>query len=362
MNKIDAVMQQGLSDRVFPGAVLLVSQNDAVVYHRAFGVANLFSARQMTVDTVFDLASLTKPLATAVAVMRLVQTGNLHLMQELGCLLPELTHSEKARIQIHQLLSHTSGLPDYRPYYQRLQALAAADRRRALRRLLVHEPLAYAVGQKTLYSDLGFMVASWLIEHVAGRRLDQFVQQEIYQRLGIEELFFIDLAASTPEHPFAATEQCPWRRVVLQGQVHDENAYVVGGIEGHAGLFGTAAAVQRLLSELLAVRRGRDATGLFAEDLVNHFLTPRAPAARTLGFDIPAAQNPSCGRYFSRNSIGHLGFTGTSFWVDLQREITVILLTNRVHPSRHNEAIRSFRPKIHDAVWEALAGRQTWMQ
>ena len=353
MKQIDAIMRQGLADQVFPGAVLLVSNKGAVTYQRAFGVANLFSPRPMTVDTIFDLASLTKPLATTVAVMKLVQTGQLHLSQELGGVLPELQDSEKSRIQIHQLLSHTSGLPDYRPYYQRLQVLVPGNRRRALRRLLVAEPLVNAVGQRTLYSDLGFMVLAWVIEEVSGRRLDQFVQQKIYRPLRIDELFFVDPAAPMPPHRFAATEKCPWRGVVLEGQVHDENAYVVGGIEGHAGLFGTAAAVQRLLSKLLCVHQGDGAESLFPKELVNHFLRPRAAGERALGFDIPAAQNSSCGRYFSQNSVGHLGFTGTSFWVDLRREIAVILLTNRVHPSRQNEAIKSFRPKIHDAVMEA---------
>jgi serine-type D-Ala-D-Ala carboxypeptidase len=356
MHHIDAIMQQGLTDQVFPGAVLLVSKKGAVIYQRAFGVANLFSARPMTADTIFDLASLTKPLATTVAVMKLVQTGQLHLTQELGSVLPELRDSEKSRIQIHQLLSHTSGLPDYRPYYRRLQALVPANRRRALRRLLVAEPLMCALGQKTLYSDLGFMVLAWVVEQVSGRRLDQFVQQEIYRPLRLDDLFFVDLASPTPPHRFAATEKCPWRGVVLEGQVHDENAYVVGGIEGHAGLFGTAAAVQGLLSELLSVPRGSGAAPLFPKELVNHFLTPRAAGDRALGFDIPAAQNSSSGRYFSQNSVGHLGFTGTSFWVDLRREIAVILLTNRVHPSRQNEAIKSFRPEIHDAVLEVFGG------
>jgi CubicO group peptidase (beta-lactamase class C family) len=355
MQQIDAMMQQAVTDRVFPGAVLLVSRKGAAIYQRAFGMANLFSARPMTADTIFDLASLTKPLATTVAVMKLVQTGRLDLTQELGSVLPEFKESEKSLIRIHHLLSHTSGFPDYRPYFQRLQALAPAKRRRALRRQLVAEPLVYAAGEKTLYSDLGFMVLAWVIEQVCGRRLDQFVQQEIYRPLSIDELFFVDLASPTPPLRFAATENCPWRGVVLEGQVHDENAYVVGGIEGHAGLFGTAGAVQRLLAELVCVPRGGDAS-LFPKELVDDFLRPGAAGDRALGFDIPAAQNSSAGRYFSRNSVGHLGFTGTSFWVDLRRQLAVILLTNRVHPSRQNEAIKSFRPKIHDAVLEVFGG------
>jgi CubicO group peptidase (beta-lactamase class C family) len=153
---------------------------------------------------------------------------------------------------------------------------------------------------------------------------------------------------------FAATEQCPWRKDLLVGRVHDENTYVMGGVQGHAGLFGTAVDVHRLLVELLSAYHGRPLAGCFEPDLVRLFFQRWAGTDRTLGFDTPSVENSSSGRFFSTNTVGHLGFTGTSFWMDLDQAVIVILLTNRIHPTRNNETIRQFRPKLHDAVMKRI--------
>ena len=143
----------------------------------------------------------------------------------------------------------------------------------------------------------------------------------------------------------------------MNGNVHDDNAYVVGGVEGHAGLFGTADAVYRLLMLLLSDYQARCKPHIFKKELLKEFLQPQEGRERALGFDTPALKDPSCGRYFSRQTAGHLGFTGTSFWIDLERSVTVILLTNRVHPSRENNLIKEFRPKLHDAIMLELRVR-----
>src|SRR5210317_263981 len=193
-----------------------------------------------------------------------------------------------------------------------------------------------------------------MVEHVSGKRLDCFVSEMIYDPLGLDSLFFVDLNANKPRGVFAATEQCPWRKVLLAGQVHDENAFVVGGVQGHAGLFGTAAAVHMLVSKLLCAYQGTGPGNLFQTEIVRSFFRRLPNANKTLGFDAPALKNSSAGSYFSANSVGHLGYTGTSFWMDLDRLIIVILLTNRVHPSRNNEAIKLFRPKLHDEIMQVL--------
>lgn len=351
-------MKEAVSDGVFPGGVLLVSAADAITFLEAYGYANQFDGRPMTKDTVFDLASLTKPLATTLAVMQLVAQHQLKLDQPLGSILPRLKNTDKASITITHLLCHNAGLPDYRPYYQSLTKLPRERRRDALRDLLAAEPLINPVGQEVLYSDLGFMLLSWVIETVAGQRLDRLVTAGIYRPLGLNNLFFVDLGAQPPKANFAATEHCPWRKILLDGVVHDDNAYVVGGIEGHAGLFGTAEDVYGLLSELLSVYNGRFADHLFEEALLRTFLKRQDNTGRTLGFDTPAVTGASCGRYFSQKSVGHLGFTGTSFWVDLVRGIMVILLTNRVHPSRDNDKIKAFRPHLHDTIMENIANEE----
>jgi CubicO group peptidase (beta-lactamase class C family) len=149
---------------------------------------------------------------------------------------------------------------------------------------------------------------------------------------------------------FAATERCPWRDTIIEGVVHDENAYAVGGIEGHAGLFGTAKDVYRLLSVLLTDFYGQSESILFEKKLMQTFFIRAGSSGRPLGFDAPSSTGASCGQYFSKKSVGHLGFTGTSFWMDLDRGVIVILLTNRVHPSRDNVKIKAFRPQLHDVV------------
>jgi len=222
--------------------------------------------------------------------------------------------------------------------------------------LLVQENLIHPIGRKVLYSDLGFMILRWVVEHISGCRLDYFVADEIYAPLGLKDLFFIDLNSDLRQRRYAATERCPWRRTLLEGRVHDENAYAAGGIEGHAGLFGTAENIYLLLSAMLFDFHEGPSRKLFFPKTVRTFFQRLPNTDKSLGFDMPSDRNSSAGRFFSRRSVGHLGFTGTSFWMDLDRRIIVVLLSNRVHPARENDAIRTFRPLLHDAVMKALIG------
>lgn len=354
MESVDRLMRQAIAEKIFPGGVLLVSQKGETVFFNAYGITHLISGVPVAPDTIFDLASLSKPLSTTLAVMRLIQHGQIELEDRLDRILPEFEHSAKAGIKIKNLLYHNSGLPDYRPYYKILAGIEPDSRRSALRKLLVQEPLINPIGKAVCYSDLGFMILAWVIEHVSDQRLDHYVADEIYQPLGLKHLFFISDDVAKVRGPFAATENCPWRNKIIEGQVHDENAYVVGGIEGHAGLFGTADNVHRLLAELLSIYHGERKSEIFHRDLLRRFFKRLPGTDKALGFDTPSQANSSCGHGFSQASVGHLGFTGTSFWMDLERSVIVILLTNRVHPSRENEGIKKFRPEIHDAVMETI--------
>jgi len=355
MKHVNRLMKDAVANQVFPGGVLLVSQDRNVVFFEAYGDANLFSGRKMTRQTIFDLASLTKPLATTLAVMELIRQSRLTLKENLGSILPLFKNTDKEKILVEHLLYHNSGFPDYRPYYKSVKKLEPGQRKDALRELLAKEPLIHPIGQQVVYSDLGFMVLCWVIEEVARIRLDRFVTENIYRPLGLNALFFLPVDKMPPDAEFAATEKCPWRGILLEGVVHDDNAYSVGGIEGHAGLFGTAGDVLDLLSELMVVYRGSVSTGVFDIDLTRRFLSLNEQNGRTLGFDTPSSKGSSCGRYFSKRTVGHLGFTGTSFWMDLDRAIIVILLTNRIHPFRDNKRIKAFRPILHDAVMENFA-------
>ncbi len=349
----DRMMHDAVASGVFPGAVLLVARGPDVLLHRAYGVGDLAMGRRVTLDTVFDLASLTKPLATTPALMCLAADGLLALDTALEDLLPSFRGRPAAGVTVEQLLRHTSGLPAWFPYFERLRDLPTAQRWPVLKQWLSDTAPEAPPGERTVYSDLNFLILGWIVEHLSQTRLDRFAAHRIYRPFEIAPLGFIDLSKPAQAIVCAATERCPWRRRTLVGQVHDDNCWMLGGICGHSGLFGTAGAVHRLLSCLLDALRGNGA-GVLAPDWVQRFLEVPTDGRRPLGFDRPSGAQPSCGLLFSRRTAGHLGFTGCSFWMDLERRIIVVLLTNRVHPTRCNQAIRAFRPRLHDAVWRGL--------
>lgn len=357
MKSVRTLMERGLAEGVFPGGVLLVAKDREVAFHEAFGLARLSPERLLTADAVFDLASLTKPLATAVALMLLVQQAGLNLDQTLGSAIPVFSDTNKEAVTIRQLLSHTSGLPDYRPYYRELMKIPESERKGSLRSLLLSEEPVHEPGRSCLYSDVGFMILEWVIEVVAQQPLDGFLEEFVYAPLGLSHLFFVasDKGAVRSDLLYAATADCPWRGRILDGEVHDDNAHIVGGVAGHAGLFGTAKDVYDLLYELVRAYSGRPHAGLFDRSVVQAFFRRQSHLGSwALGFDTPTRPDSSSGRYFSDQSVGHLGFTGTSFWADLRKDVMVILLTNRIHPDPGNERIKAFRPVLHDAVMEQI--------
>ncbi len=354
MKPISQVMQNALKDGVFPGGVLLAAKKGRVVFLEAFGHSRLTPERPMTIDTVFDLASLTKPLATSVAAMILIQEGKMDLDQTLGNTVRDFSDTDKKGLSVRQLLCHTSGLPDYQPYYKRLLNLSPNDAKTSLRKLLVAEPLIHKPLKICLYSDLGFMILEWLIEEVAGEGLDSFIGKDLYEPLGLKNLFFNPIP-QIKNRPYAATEDCPRRGKILEGEVHDDNAYAVGGVAGHAGLFGTTRAVYTLLQELLDTYQRKTNSDILHPDTIQAFFKRQSDVGSwALGFDTPSRPDSSSGKYFSDKSVGHLGFTGTSFWMDLNKDLIVVLLTNRVHPRRDNEKIKLFRPILHDKIMEMV--------
>lgn len=353
MKSVDRLMKEAVEKGVFPGAVLLVWAEGEVRFHHAYGVADLFSGNPATLETVYDLASLTKPLATTLSVMLLLEKGRLELDAPLCKALPLLESTDKGRLTVRQLLTHQAGFAPWRPYFHRIKQEPPGGRMAALRKLLIAEPLQYAPATQTLYSDVGFMLLHWVVEAAAGQELDRFLAESVCRPLGLEKsLFYPGISENRPDVAYGATELCPLRGRLLIGEVHDDNAHAGGGVAGHAGLFGTAAAVGTLLAELLEAFRGRSRH--FPQELVRQFWAHSGNGDRCLGFDVPDRTSPSCGRYFSSRSIGHLGFTGTSFWIDPERPVFVVLLSNRVHPSRHNIAIRSFRPVLHDEIMKQM--------
>lgn len=353
-DRIRDAFREALAAGVFPGAVLRVQSADGRQWQEAYGVADTTTGEAVGPDTVFDLASLTKPLCTALAIMQLIQSGRLALEDRLGDVLAAFGGTDKADIRIRHLLGHQAGFPAWRPYFEILRPKPMTERRALLASLLAHESLEAAPGAATLYSDLDFMVLQMVVENLSGQDLNHYAAEKIYRPLGREDLFFTSPGEPPPSCSFAATEQCPWRGRVLKGHVHDDNAYVLGGVAGHAGMFGTATGVGDVLSALLSAYGQPSTAGVFDSDLVRLFFKRRPSSDWALGFDTPTAGYSSSGKYFSTHTVGHLGFTGTSFWMDLDRQVIVVLLTNRVHPTRHNDRIKAFRPRVHDLVMEAL--------
>jgi CubicO group peptidase (beta-lactamase class C family) len=280
------LLHAAVADGVFPGAVLLVSRAGHRLFFQAAGNAALLPApRPMSAHTIFDLASLTKPLATTLAVLIAVTRGKLGLDSPLVELLaPRSIPRDKSAVTLRQLLAHSAGFPAWKPYYLELAKLPQADRKRRLFQLLLEEPLEYAPGERSRYSDLGFFVIQWIVEETTARDLHHFTRENLYEPLHCTTLSFRPLEEPTTQEPrdFAATEQCPWRGRVLSGEVHDENAYVMGGVAGQAGLFGTAADVGRLLAALLRSRAGLGAGLPWAPERLEEFLRRAYPEpART---------------------------------------------------------------------------------
>ncbi|MBM4284183.1 MAG: beta-lactamase family protein [Deltaproteobacteria bacterium] len=352
------LLEEGYESGVYTAAAALVGREGELLWQGTVGrLSREAEAPPVTPDTVFDLASLTKPLATALAVLRLVEQGPLGLKTTLGEVLPAAwLPADKNGLTLTSLLAHRSGLPAWRPYYQDLLAAPPEERPSLPERLAAATPLEHPPDTVTLYSDLGFMLLKAVVEAASGENLDDWCRRELYRPLGLQALGYRPL-----EHPggrerrYAHTEPglIPGRTGV--GEVHDENAWAAGGVAGHAGLFGTGPQVFHLAAQLFRSYRGASGAP-FPQHLVRRFFTPVAPGARALGFDVPGPDpdQRSMGRFFSEHTVGHLGFTGASLWMDLTTGLMVVLLTNRVHLGRDNDKIRPFRPRFHEAVCSAL--------
>jgi serine-type D-Ala-D-Ala carboxypeptidase len=356
---LQQLLHEGITGSVYTAAVALVGLKGELVWQGEAGcVSREPKAAAVTPDTRFDLASLTKPLATTLALMALTAAGKFQLESTLAELVPgDWLPPDKGGLTLEHLLTHTAGLPAWRPFYREVLAAPAAARATLLERLAAAAPLESAPGTATVYSDLGFMLLKAVVEQISGHRLDEFCGREIFEYLGLDSLTFNPRQRPGGEAlSCAATEAGLIPGRPLSGEVHDENAWAAGGVAGHAGLFGTGRDVFSLAAALYRAYQGRKPT-LLAPNIVRLFLTSPAGGPRACGFDTPSPEAALCsaGRFFSPASVGHTGFTGTSFWLDLELGQMVVLLTNRVHLGRDDLAgIKAFRPRFHEAASRAL--------
>lgn len=346
------VVRQAVSRAAFPAAVVEVGDAGTVFWREAFGTLTYDADSPATrEDTLFDLASLTKVIATTTLAMELVEHGRLDLDEQIDRRLPEWRGQDRDDVRLRALLAHSSGLTAWLPFYR--DHVGKRDFRHAICGL----PLEYPPGTQAVYSDLGFILLGFILEEAAGIPLEQ-QGTSLARRITPAPLLFNP--AVNRRANVAPTERDPWRGRVLVGEVQDENAWALGGAAGHAGLFGTAQAVGDFARAMLASLAGtaKAPQQLASRDTLRVFLTRStvAGSSRALGWDTMRPTS-SCGTMMSESAFGHTGFTGTSLWIDPAAGVYVVLLTNRVHPSRNNAAIQQVRPACHDAVMEALQAR-----
>jgi CubicO group peptidase (beta-lactamase class C family) len=348
MAGVDSVMERAVADQAFPGGVVAVGKDGALAHLRAFGRLSYDAdAPEVRTDTIYDLASLTKIVVTTTIAMILVDEGRLDLSRPVSAFLPRFRGAGKEKVTVESLLTHSSGLDWWAPLYQDTKGKQAyVEKIQAM-------DLVYPPGSKSLYSDLGLILLGEVLERVAGEPLDTFATKRILDPLGLRDTRYRPGPDLLPR--IAPTEKDPWRGRVLRGEVHDENAFAMGGVAPHAGLFGTAGDLARFAQMILnggVLEHKR----IVSREVVERF-TRRAgvpESSRALGWDT-YTPGSSAGDRLSPRSFGHTGFTGTSLWIDPERNMFIILLTNRVHPTRENNAIRGVRRDVADAAVNGLA-------
>lgn len=337
------VIQSGLDARAFPAASIDVGRQSGSLWQESFGRLTYdANAPACGPATIFDLASLTKVIATTSIAMRLVVESRLELDEAVRRYVPAFAEGDRAAITIRHLLTHASGLPAHARLWE------TASGRAAFEEAIVRLPLERTPGVQSVYSDPGFMLLGFALEAAGGAGLD-----EQFRPIGAAAGEVLFRPGADLIDRIAPTEQDPWRGRLLRGEVHDENAAALGGVAPQAGLFGTARAVGAFARAVL--RTFRELTPLGTPESMHLFATRSdvPGSSRALGWDTMLPTS-SCGTRLSPTAIGHTGFTGTSLWIDAENDLYVVFLTNRVHPTRENNALAALRPKVHDAVVEDL--------
>jgi CubicO group peptidase (beta-lactamase class C family) len=344
-----ALLRQAIADHAFPAASIAITHHGLLVALKAFGRFTYESeSPETTTATIFDLASVTKVVATTSMAMILYQRGLLDLDLPVVAVVAEFAGDDPRRdaVTLRMLLAHSSGLPAYEKLFLH------AKTRDELISAAFATPLAADPGAVAAYSDIGFIILGVALERIAEESLNRCCQHEVFGPLAMTHTAFSPPSAWKASIPPTANDQT-FRRRIIQGEVQDENASVMGGVAGHAGLFATAGDLAIFAHAMLA--GGQPI--LRPETLALFTRREPSPAgtSRALGWDTPSSPSQS-GKYFSAASFGHLGYTGTSLWIDPERLLSVTLLTNRTWPDCSNQAIKQLRPKLHDAVIESLGG------
>lgn len=359
LDPLENCVREAVSEGAAPSVVLACGRGPDRRRRLACGHAAVVPVERCVQETtLFDLASLTKVLATTWLSMRWWELGRLDLDAPLDALLPDYYPADKGGLSVRLLLCHAAGLPSGVRLRDDYVAVAEGgpERQEIIGRFL-QAPIEAAPGQRTLYSDIGPILVGDLLEQLGGARLDRLCADELYGPAGLADTFFVHRddpvpAARRDLGTCAATEDCPWRGGVLVGEVHDENAWLLRGVAGHAGLFAPIADLERIARAFLGFAGdARITPATLASLTCRQHVAP--DSSRAFGWDTPRPNGPG-GSRLSRRAFGHTGFTGTSMWIDPEAELYVIVLTNRVHPTRDNRRFLDVRPHLHDIAVDAL--------
>ncbi len=342
--KIDHVVERGIKAGGYPGAAVVVGRRGAAVMEKGFGRLSwgANSASVSAEKTIYDLASLTKVVGTTTALMVLYDQGKIALDDPVSKYVPNFVGGAKDRVTIRMLLEHRSGLPAGRDLWRQAHTPAEA------RELVISTPLGCEPGRCYEYSDLGADMLGFVVEAASGERMDAFLEENVFKPLHMDDTFFTP--ADSVRARVAPTEVAPPRGYPLKGEVHDENAYALGGVAGHAGLFSTAYDLA-IFAQMMLNGGIYDGTRIVSDTTVALF-TKRAAGTRALGWDTCGGSG-SCGQYLGSDAFGHTGYTGTSLWIDPERDMFVVLLTNRVHEARAKrpaKVIADVRADLADAA------------
>ena len=345
---LENLLERSVADGVFPGASIAVLYRNDAVFHKAFG-RQTYDVRSLPADTstIYDLASLNKPIVTTSIIMQLSERDSLDIDNPVSHYVAEFSRNGKETVTIRNLLLHNSGLIAHRFFIKTCRTPEEVTE------AIYNESPRYPPGSKTTYSDLGFITLGKIIERVTGKTLEENFRGRFSVPLGMQSTLFNPAGSILPG--IAPTEKDTlWTLKMPRPLVHDHNAALLGGAAGHAGLFSTTGDL--LVFVRMIMQQGSyNGTRFFHPSTVRRFTTRPAGMPRALGWDLRSLNGrSSSGKYFSAGSFGHLGYTGTSIWIDPEKELAVIALTNRVHPSSANTKIRKFRPLLHDTVIECL--------
>jgi CubicO group peptidase (beta-lactamase class C family) len=349
--EVDSVVIRAIRDSAFPAAQMCVVKNGIQFYNKSFGKLTYDrNTPETNSSTLFDLASLTKVVATTSAIMKLCDDGKISLDDSVTKFIPQFGVNGKEKILVRSLLLHNSGLPAFKQFYKMNPQMKASE---VLDSIYASE-LLFQPGDSTLYSDFNFIVLGKIVETISRKSLDKYCSENFFQPLRMKNTFFNPTKYDSEN--CAPTEiDTSWRKQTVQGSVHDETSAMLRGIAGHAGLFSTASDLAIFMQMLL---NGGNYGGkqYLKKETIELFTTRQnEKSLRTLGWDSKTTNGYStAGNLFSQNSFGHTGFTGTSIWVDKEKNLFVIFLTNRTFPTRANTKIREVRPKLHDAIINAM--------